>query len=201
MKDNHRTYFKWIITGAIVLPLLFLIQTAHVQTVTAHEYSDNPKASRTSVEKVQAFQNSEKDSQHKKISQSENMKKLSDQKVISMTNQFMNILIQDLDKHNKVIHFDSKEALLNKFETVTTREVALKYVDFYFKEKADGLYVVPTERPSWFQEQNDYDMIRKDKNVVQVVQHNKNDLYGSYTVKFEFTYSGGKWKITSIKHQ
>lgn len=197
MKNKRQSYLKRIFCSVLILPVLLLIQTSNVQTAEAVDYSENHKISRTSVEKVQVHQKTKGEAQKTHVI---SKKKLSHDKIVSLTNQFMDILVQDLNKHNKVVNFETKDALLNEFEKVTTREVASKYVDFYFTEKADGLYVVPTETPSWFQEKNDYDMIRKDGNVIQVVQQNKNDLYGGYTIKIEFTYDE-KWKITNIIHK
>ncbi|WP_174614106.1 hypothetical protein [Virgibacillus ihumii] len=200
MKTKHRSYFKKIFSIALILPLLFMIQAANLQTEAAGKSGDDHKISKTSIEKVQAFQKFESKSSSKKKDREVINKTISHDTIVTLTNGFMDVLIQDLNKHNKVVHFNTKEALLDEFEKVTTREVASKYVDFYFKEKPDGLYVIPTETPFWFQEKNNYDMIRKDENVVQIVQRNKNELYRAYTIKIEFTYKNN-WKITNILHK
>ncbi|GAA0588283.1 hypothetical protein GCM10009001_00130 [Virgibacillus siamensis] len=201
MKKNHSSNFKkWIFCSALILPLLLMIQTANMQTAAAVKDGKSHKASITSIEKVQAFQKLDEKVSEKNGTNEVGKKKISRDTIVSLTDRFRDILVQELDKHNKVVHYDSKETLLDEFENIATRKTASKYVDFYFKEKADGLYVIPTETPAWFQKNRNYDMIRKDENVVQVVQQNKSELYGAYTVVFEFTYKD-KWMITNILHK
>lgn len=125
---------------------------------------------------------------------------LSHEQISSMTDQFMDKLLQETDNRNKVIHYDTKSDLLGEFEKIAAKEVASKYVQYYFDEQSDGLYIKPTETPPWFQEQHDYDKIKKDDNTVEVVQTNQTDLYGTYTVTFEFTWEDNQWTITSIDH-
>ncbi len=43
-------------------------------------------------------------------------------------------------------------------------------------------------------------MIRKNDNSIEVVQTNRTDLYGTYTIRITFTYSN-QWKITNISYQ
>ncbi|SFA91873.1 hypothetical protein SAMN04488072_103263 [Lentibacillus halodurans] len=127
-------------------------------------------------------------------------RELSHDQIVSLTDRFMDMLVQETDEMNQVIHFDSKRALLEEFETITTKEVASEYVQYYFHETSDGLYLKPTETPPWFQEHHDYDMIQKDYNTMKVVQENTTDLYGTYTVRFEFTWYNGQWRIADINH-
>ncbi|MBP1950325.1 hypothetical protein [Virgibacillus litoralis] len=185
MKKNiYLKYFKWVISCTIILPLFFMIQTTEVQTASTVEYNNNHENSKVSAQTLKK-ENFEK--------------KLSHERIVSLTNQFMKILVQDVDSNNKVVNFDTKNELLKEFEKVTTNNVAAEYVDYYYKSQPSGLYIIPTETPPWFNKKNDYDMIQKESNVIEVVQENKSDLNGSYMVKIEFTYNDG-WKITGIEH-
>ncbi|SDQ29669.1 hypothetical protein [Virgibacillus salinus] len=185
MNNNiYLKYLKWIISCAIILPLFFMIQTTEVQTASTVEYSNNHENSKVSAQTLK------KETPEKQLSHD---------RIVSLTNQFMKTLVQDIDSNNKVVNFDRKKELLEEFEKVTTKNVASEYVDYYYRSKPSGLYIVPTETPPWFNEKNDYDMIEKESNVVKVVQENKSDLDGAYTVKIEFTYND-KWKITDIEY-
>ncbi len=181
-KNLHRRHLKRIISCTIILPLFFLIQTTEVQTASVAEYSNNHENSKVSAVKKESPE-----------------KQLSHDQIVSLTNQFMQTLVQDIDSNNKVVNYNTKNELLEEFEKVTTKNVAAEYVDYYYQNKSSGLYIKPTETPPWFNEKNDYDMIQKEDNVVKVVQENKSDLYGPYTVEIEFTYND-KWKITDINH-
>ncbi|MFB4169247.1 hypothetical protein [Virgibacillus sp. JSM 102003] len=181
-KNVHRSYLKRIISCIIILPLFFMIQTTEGKTASAVESSNNHENSGVSDIKKESPE-----------------KELTHDQIVSLTNQFMQTLVQDIDSNNKVVNYNTKNELLEEFEKVTTKNVAIKYVDYYYQNKTNGLYIKPTETPPWFNEKNDYDMIRREDNVVKVIQENKSDLYGAFTVEIEFTYHD-KWKITDINY-
>ncbi|WP_164668295.1 hypothetical protein [Virgibacillus doumboii] len=187
-KNKQRMYLTGSIGLAIILLLSFIIQTGGLlHSASAVNYSEIHKTSKTSKVQVKTMNTAAKN-------------QISHEQIVSLTEEFMDILVQDTNNQYKVIHFDTKEALLKEFERVTIRNVAAKYVDYYFQEKKNGLFIRPTETPPWFNAGNDYDMIKVEDNVVKVVQKNKTDLYGAYTVKFEFTYDN-QWKITNIAYE
>lgn len=126
---------------------------------------------------------------------------LSHDQIVSLTDQFMETLVQETNERNQVIHFDTKSVLLEEFEKITTKEVAADYVEFYFTEKNGELYIKPTETPPWFNENSDYDMIHEGNHTVKVIQENTTDLYGTYTIMIEFKWKDGQWRITGISHQ
>jgi len=130
----------------------------------------------------------------------EQERQLAHEDITRLTDQFMDLLVQDIDTDYKVKNFDTKEELLQAFDTITNRETASEYVDTLFVEKSDGLYAVPTETPPWFMKENEYDMIQLDNNRIKVVQDNYTALHGNYRVEFEFTYNQG-WKITDVVHK
>lgn len=120
-------------------------------------------------------------------------------KIVNLTDQFMDRLVQEINEDYKVIHFDTKEALKSSFDTIANRDVTSEYIDFYYEEKVDGLYILPTEIPPWFIEKNHYDVIQLNGNQVKVIQENETDLYGDYIITYEFTYIHNEdWKITDI---
>jgi type IV secretory pathway component VirB8 len=132
----------------------------------------------------------------------ENVEKtISHDEIVRLTDNFMNLILQDITEEYKVIQYQSKESLLQAFEEVSTREVAKPFVDFYFYEENDGLYIVPTETPPWFNKQNGYDVVQLDYNKVLIQQENELELYGNYTVEFELTYQDQGWRITKITHR
>ncbi|GGC81133.1 hypothetical protein GCM10007216_09570 [Thalassobacillus devorans] len=116
------------------------------------------------------------------------------------TDQFMEHLVQETDENYKVLNYDSKEALLDGFEPIATRQAAKEYVDFYYKEKQSGLYILPTETPPWFVNGQPYDTIDIDKNHKKVIQKNNNELYGDYKIAITFIYDG-EWRIQEIEHK
>ncbi|TFJ92811.1 hypothetical protein [Lentibacillus salicampi] len=191
---NHKgfRYTSFVLGMAIVLSVSIIMPSSAQQV-----YSTNTSSQSHQLSEV-AWSNGVKETPE---SVKDNVQHdLSHEQITSMTDQFMDNLLQETDNRNKVIHYDTKSDLLGEFEKIAAKEVASKYVQYYFDEQSDGLYIKPTETPPWFQEQHDYDKIKKDDNTVEVVQTNQTDLYGTYTVTFEFTWEDNQWTITSIDH-
>lgn len=133
------------------------------------------------------------------LTSSQTFKDITHEEITSLTQSFMDLIVQDIDDHYQVKDYHSKEEILNEFEKISTRDVAEPYVEFYFEEKEDGLYIIPTETPPWFNPDDDYDIITSNK-TVQVIQDNESDIDGKYTLKYEMTYDADGWKITNIEH-
>ncbi len=171
INKNIRT-FKWCLYISILLSLfLFTYQVAAIE----YEYKDS-------------------DSQETSVGQT-----ITHEEITELTKQFMDKLVQETDDDYKVLHFDTKEALEASFDNIAKRDVAVEYIDFYYEETANGLYILPTETPPWFIEKNDYDVIQSNHNQVEVVQENEADLYGQYTITYELSFDDNDgWKITKI---
>lgn len=129
-----------------------------------------------------------------------NVELISHDNIVYLTDKFIDTIVQDTDSDYRVIDYDSKEKLLNTFKTIATREVAQVYIDFYFKEEDNGLYIVPTETPPWFNPNNDYDVVQLNHDQVAVIQENQSDLYGDYSIEIEFTREGEDWRISQVTH-
>src|SRR5699024_12685811 len=92
--------------------------------------------------------------------------------IITITAQCIETLVQKTED-NKVINFDTKEKVLHAFDDIATKKVASTYVDYYYYEEADGLYMIPTETPPWFNKENDYNVIQLGNNRVKVEKDNE----------------------------
>ena len=121
--------------------------------------------------------------------------------IVELTDEFMATLVQDIDRNFKVKNYKDKASLIKAFGKITTEEVVRTYIDYYYIEKNDSLYIVPTETPPWFNKQNEYDVVQLEKNKVLVKQENKSELFGDYGIDIEFTFANLEWKITKIIHR
>ncbi|MGP4040544.1 hypothetical protein ACTWP4_11730 [Gracilibacillus sp. D59] len=122
------------------------------------------------------------------------------EEIVKLTDKFMDLLVQEIDDHYKVVRFNTKEELTNAFEPYIVKEAVKPYIDFYYKEKEDGLYIVPTETPPWFEKDKDYEK-ESEGNKVTITQTNENELYGTYTIEIVFKKIDSKWKIANISHK
>lgn len=115
------------------------------------------------------------------------------------TEAFIDILLQEIDDDYKVKGILTKEDLVKEFSPVVTTEAVYPYVDFYYQELDDGLYIVPTELPPWFVPGEPYEIIELENGNVLVEQENEIDLYGKYRIIIEFSYEKD-WRIVRIEH-
>ncbi|QGS69084.1 hypothetical protein CV093_14040 [Oceanobacillus sp. 143] len=113
----------------------------------------------------------------------------------------MNTLVQPIDDNYRVLNYTTIDELMDAFSVFIDRDVVAEYVNFYFHEEADGLYILPTETPPWFEEANDYEVEQVSENKTVINQYNESGLHGNYTVSIEFTFDGTAWRITGINHQ
>lgn len=137
-----------------------------------------------------------KENDHQAIEQ------MTHEQIVELTDQFMKILVQDVDKQYRVLRYDSKAELRNAFDELVMGKgltIVRDYINYYYEEKSDELYIIPTETPPWFNKNNTYDVIQLDRDQLKIVQENQSDLYGQYTIEMEFTFHQ-TWKITDINH-
>src|SRR5690625_1746977 len=105
-KVKHRRNIKCVLAAGVLLLFLFLIQTTGSQTASATHVQDTP-----SHEEVQTQDHT-----------------LSRQQIITLTDQFMETLVQETEANNKVVDYHTKEELMVAFDKITTKKVASTYV-------------------------------------------------------------------------
>lgn len=125
-------------------------------------------------------------------------KDLTHDKIVQLTDKFMEKLIQDTDDHYRVQSYNTKEALVQEFKDIASKSLAKKYVDLYYKEQNQQLYIIPTETPAWFVPDQSYEKHVEDGHAT-IIQSNSSDLYGNYKIKMEFIYKEQKgWMIHKV---
>ena len=124
---------------------------------------------------------------------------LTEDVMIDRMEAFINILLQDIDHDYKVKGVSSKEELIAQYTDIISQEALQPYVDFYFEEDDNGLYIIPTELPPWFVSEVPYEMTQLDNGNIIVEQENDIELYGRYRVRIEFS-AQDNWKIVRIEH-
>ncbi|WP_284141478.1 hypothetical protein [Virgibacillus sp. LDC-1] len=182
--NNKKGKMLFIGLGGMLLFLLVIQQ--HDANATVHSEADNTLAL-------------EQEQQSKSNGQA--VKKLSEEELFQLSDQFMNTLVQESDDYYRVLDAQTKEDVILKFAGIATAEVASIYVDYYYREENGELYIVPTELPPWFQKANNYRMVQLNNHSVKVIQENQSDLDGNYHIEMEFTYDEKTWKISNVTYK
>jgi hypothetical protein len=120
--------------------------------------------------------------------------------VEQLATSFMEQLIQTTDEHYRVENFQTKEQLINSFKDIANLEIARKYVEYYYYEESENLYVVPTETPPWFEKDNAYTLIEVTKGNYRLTQENFSEIHGNYLIYMDFKYENEKWHIENVTY-
>ncbi|WP_052345709.1 hypothetical protein [Paucisalibacillus sp. EB02] len=131
----------------------------------------------------------------------ENVHSITHVEIVDITDKFMDMLVQDTDSNDNVKKYNNKASLMKDFENIAAEEVVKPYIDYYYKEENDGLYIIPTETPPWFDKQNEYDVVQLNQNKILVKQNNQSELFGEYGINIEMTFANQEWKVTKITHR
>lgn len=124
---------------------------------------------------------------------------LTEDVIIDKAEAFINIFLQDIDQDYKVKGISTKEALIDRYQDIVSKQAVQPYIDYYFEEHDGGLYIVPTELPPWFISGNPYEVTQLDNGNVVIEQENEIDLYGRYRILIEFSQEDN-WQIVRIEH-
>ncbi|PKR78139.1 hypothetical protein CEY16_09505 [Halalkalibacillus sediminis] len=127
---------------------------------------------------------------------------LTDKQIKYVTEEFMSRLVQEADENYKVKNFDTLAKLKEHFQPLASEDVINEFVNYFYKEQEDGLYIVPTETPAWFIPDNDYEVENVNEQEYVVTQTNQTELDGTYTIVFNIQLNeDGKATIIDVQYQ
>lgn len=201
-----------ILTSIILLTVvgIMIMFGDHQEKVSAENtgsdaaYQQNDKEIPSTINLVN-HTNSEKiiDDKKKKqdkVKEETELEKLTHEKIVALTDGFMDTLVADIDENYQLVEYNTIEQLEKAFLRYAKPGVAEPYIDFYFEEKDGAVYIVPTETPPWFVEENEYTLNAISDQKYLLTQTNTIELYGTYTIQIEFELENKEWKISKILH-
>ncbi|WP_144032218.1 hypothetical protein [Amphibacillus jilinensis] len=184
--------FEWLLTGLTLLVttlLLFSYQPESGDPAYAHAYSQNERFPKEEI----TF------STFTKLDEGQTAPELTMETIKEKTEAFIDHLVQETDENYRVVNFSTKAALIEEFEEIATQEVVAPYIEFYYDERDEGLYIVPTELPPWFIFEEPYQKEVLDDGLIRIIQENALEMYGDYRIEMVFAYEKG-WRIIDINH-
>ncbi|UOQ48553.1 hypothetical protein MUN88_21405 [Gracilibacillus caseinilyticus] len=127
---------------------------------------------------------------------------LDENKATEVLNQYHDTVmrvINNADDQGTVSDFTTKEALQEEFMTIMSEELASSYVDQYFQETDGQLFVVPTEAPIWFKEDQAFQMQEVSKTEYEIIQEQTNELIGEVKMTYVLTSNDDKWIVQEVR--
>lgn len=116
-------------------------------------------------------------------------------KALKLEQEFKSIVLQDTDSNQKVINYNNKMNLINKLSKVMKKDLAKKYINNYFKENDNNLYLIPKDSPTWLIENKKIYIKQLNEKNYKAIQYNKNSLIGDYELVINYKLINDKWII------
>ncbi|MFW5972235.1 MAG: LysM peptidoglycan-binding domain-containing protein [Bacillota bacterium] len=116
--------------------------------------------------------------------------------IIDLTTKFHDQLIQDTSNDYRVKDFDSKDELIKSLTDIVSSDIAVGYVNSYYYEKDDQLYLIAKDGPIMLKPNLPFQITQVDNSTYEAVQENQNMLYGRYTLTVTISRLNEEWKIT-----
>ncbi|MGM7701492.1 M15 family metallopeptidase [Pseudalkalibacillus sp. Hm43] len=110
---------------------------------------------------------------------------------------FKDLLMQETNAQQRVKAFSDKESLIQHLEAIVAKDVAEHYVDQYFEEKNDDLYLKKQDAPVWLNTDEEFEEKQQSETTYVVIQTTQNQLRGKYTLKITYQYTEDQWKISA----
>ncbi len=94
---------------------------------------------------------------------------------------------------DRVRDFDRKDELTEHVSTVTSDEIASTYVDDYYEEREDGLYLIPKDGPILLNPDVAFHLELLSPLEIRLSQESWSGLAGDYEIRISYQYREGRW--------
>ncbi|MBU6080323.1 hypothetical protein [Allobacillus halotolerans] len=195
---RHRMNFKNILLSLIVilaLPISFAANAEGNLEVSYDEQQNHQSQLQQKNEMVVMGETQEEKEEHTE-------QPLTHEQIVSVTDQFMDHLVQDTDQYYNVKAYETMDEFKESFYGFASEEVVDEFVDVYYEIRDGELKVIPTSTPPWFEAGEDYNVQQTEAGTYVVTQETGNELHGNYTIEIEIDLNEDqKPRIMSVNYQ
>lgn len=100
----------------------------------------------------------------------------------NLVNDFSNRIIQETDKDNKVIDFNTKDELIKYVSEISNEDLGKEYVELLYTEKNNDLYLDSKEMALLFNFIQPFNIEKESDSKYIVIKHGENEVYGKYDI-------------------
>ncbi|WP_058306453.1 hypothetical protein [Gracilibacillus massiliensis] len=113
---------------------------------------------------------------------------------------FMEV-VENSDNEGALQGYETKEELKEDFTTIMSDVLAESFVAHYFEEDNGKLYVVATEAPVWFDQEQEYSFEQVSDEEYEIVQENSGELNGNVRMTYVITLEGEDWIVSEVRSE
>lgn len=119
------------------------------------------------------------------------------EEVLQTYNEAFQNVIENAAEDGEVTAFDSPEELQEEFSTIMSEDLAAKMADAYFEENEEGsIYIVASEEPVWFDEEETYELEKAEDNLYEVEQEQTDNML---SVTYSIFWNEEKWIVSDVE--
>lgn len=172
----------------------------HYEMVTVKNSIEYHFLSKTSVDyynKNKEVINSMVQSFNIKKSKDNSPSKLTKEKAINIENKFFDMIFdpETVEKSNEVKDYNTKKELISDASTIAEKKLVEDYVDNFYREENNKLYIIPKGGPARIIKESPYKIKKINDTTYEAIQNEQDQMRGKYKLTVEFKYLDGKWKI------
>lgn len=120
------------------------------------------------------------------------------EEIMEIEEQFISMLFRPEkaeENSNELKNYQRKEGLINDVSQIAERDLVAEFVDKYYEEKGDKLYIIPQGMPAGILFQSFYEFNQIDDNVYEIVQDEADVMRGAYRLTVRFTNADNRWRM------
>lgn len=110
---------------------------------------------------------------------------------------FMKV-INNIENDGEVKNYQSKEEVKEEFTKYMSDQQADTFLESYFEERNEKLYVIATEAPFWIEEEKDFKLEHITEEQYKITQEIKNELAGHQRVTYLIQLRDDEWMVDDL---
>ncbi|QOR67170.1 LysM peptidoglycan-binding domain-containing protein [Cytobacillus suaedae] len=118
--------------------------------------------------------------------------------VMTEARESVDSIFESRDENLKMINIESKQELVDHVRSFMSLDFGKWFAETYFKEKDDGLYLIPKDGITWLDTTIPYNVEEVNEREVRVIQERETEMLGHRNMIYTLHYDGDNWVVDTI---
>lgn len=183
--------------------IMFLFVAFLLMACSENESDENDNDNEME-EPVENEESPEEETESDEAQEEEEVPALTEDKAVQVLNDYRTTfmeVVENTDDEGALENYETKEELKSDFRTVMSESLAESYMSTYFEEEDGALFVVATEAPVWFEEDQDYSFEQISDTEFEIIQEQSNNLIGNMKMTYVLTLENENWIVSEVRSE
>ncbi|RSL34065.1 hypothetical protein D7Z54_08130 [Salibacterium salarium] len=143
----------------------------------------------------------QEESQEMTSQQDEDTPALTRESAVELMNSYKESFVSLINEtdNQKIESYQTTDEVKQHFANTMSDELATWMTDSYFTEEDDGVYVIAKDGPTWFQEDQSFELEEVSEGHVKIVQERENELLGHVNMVYHASFQENQWVVDDIE--